>query len=102
MPKKIQLPNVHPGEILLEEFVRGHGISQYRLANSIGVSQSTVSDLIAGRRGITADMALRLGKFFNTSAKLWMNLQEIYDLEEAHRAHRKDIDSIKPLELVQA
>ncbi len=74
---------VHPGEILLEDFLKPLGITQYRLAKSIGVPQRRIGEIVAGKRGITADTALRLARFFGTDAQSWMNLQTLYDLEIA-------------------
>ena len=79
MTKK--LPPIHPGEILLEEFLRPMGISQYRLAKSISVPPRRINELVHGNRGVTADTALRLSRFFGTSERFWMNLQTRYDLE---------------------
>lgn len=78
-PKK--LPPIHPGEILLSEFLEPMGISQYRLAKLISVPARRINEIIHGKRGITADTALRLGRFFNMSAEFWINLQSHYDLE---------------------
>ncbi len=80
---KRAMPPVHPGEILLEDFLKPMGITQYRLAKSIGVPQRRIGEIIAGRRSITADTALRLARFFGTEAQSWMNLQTHYDLEIA-------------------
>ncbi len=80
---KRDMPPVHPGEILFEDFLKPMGITQYRLAKSIGVSQRRIGEIISGRRAITADTALRLARFFGTDAQTWMNLQAHYDLEVA-------------------
>jgi len=80
---KRDMPPVHPGEILLEDFLKPMGITQYRLAKSIGVSQRRIGEIVAGRRSITADTALRLAIFFGTDAQSWMNLQTHYDLAVA-------------------
>jgi len=77
------LPPVHPGEILLEDFLKPMGITRYRLAKSIGVPQRRIDEICAGKRAITADTALRLARFFGTDAQSWMNLQAEYDLESA-------------------
>jgi len=77
------LPPVHPGEILLEDFLKPLNISRYRLAKSIGVPQRRIDEICAGKRAITADTALRLARFFGTDAQSWMNLQAGYDLETA-------------------
>jgi antitoxin HigA-1 len=77
---KRDMPPVHPGEILLEDFLKPMGITQYRLAKSIGVPQRRIGEIVAGKRSITADTALRLALFFGTDAQSWMNLQTHYDL----------------------
>jgi addiction module HigA family antidote len=71
---------IHPGEILLEEFLQPMGISQYRLAKDISVAQRRISEITQGKRSITADTALRLGRFFGMEAQFWLNLQSRYDL----------------------
>ncbi len=71
---------IHPGEILLEEFLSPMGISQYRLAKNISVPQRRISEIVHGKRAITADTALRLGRFFGMEAQFWLNLQARYDL----------------------
>lgn len=76
-----KLPPIHPGEILLEEFLRPMGISQYRLAKSISVPPRRINELVHGNRAVTADTALRLSRFFGTSERFWMNLQTRYVLE---------------------
>ncbi|MBW2331663.1 MAG: HigA family addiction module antidote protein [Deltaproteobacteria bacterium] len=77
------LPPIHPGEILLEEFLRPMGISQYRLAKDISVSPRRINEIVHGKRAITADTALRLGRFFGMSPQFWLNIQSRYDLEVA-------------------
>jgi len=72
---------VHPGEILLEEFLTPMGISQYRLAKDISVPARRINEIVHGKRAVTADTALRLGRFFGTSAQFWLNLQSHFDLE---------------------
>ncbi len=74
---------IHPGEILLEEFLNPMGISQYRLAKDISVPQRRISEIVQGKRAITADTALRLGRFFSMEAQYWLNLQARYDLVRA-------------------
>ena len=78
-----KLPPVHPGEVLLEEFMIPQGLSQYRLAKSVGVSPRRINEIVHGKRAVTADTALRLARFFGTSAPFWLNLQTHYDLEMA-------------------
>jgi len=78
-----RLPPVHPGEVLLEDFMKPLGLSQYRLAQDLGVPALRISQITHGRRAITADTALRLARYFGTSAHVWMRLQARYDLEVA-------------------
>ena len=75
------MPPVHPGELLLEEFLEPLGLSQYRLAKDISVSPRRINEIVHGKRAITADTALRLARFFGTSDRFWLNLQTHYDLE---------------------
>ena len=74
-------PPIHPGEILMEEFLKPLGLSQYRVAVDLGVPPRRVNEIIHGKRGITADTALRLSRYFGMSEQFWMNLQTHYDLE---------------------
>ncbi len=74
---------IHPGEVLLEEFLKPMEISQYRLAKDIAVPARRINEIVHGKRAITADTALRLGRFFNMEAQFWINLQTHYDLEVA-------------------
>ena len=78
-----RLSNIHPGEVLSEEYLKAHGISQNRLAEEIGMSPRAVGEIARGERPVTADSALRLARYFGTSARFWLNLQAAYDLEEA-------------------
>ena len=78
-----KLPPIHPGEILIEEFLEPMGISQYRLAKDISVPPRRINEIVHGKRSITADTALRLGRFFGMSPQFWLNLQTRYDLEVA-------------------
>ena len=82
MTKRDFLP-IHPGEVLLEDFLKPMQMSQYHLAQAIGVPPRRISEIVHGKRGITADTALRLGHFFRMEAQFWMNLQSRYDLETA-------------------
>jgi len=75
------IPPIHPGEILLEEFLRPIGVTQYRLARDINVDPRRINEIVLGKRAITADTALRLSRYFGTSERFWMNLQARYDLE---------------------
>ncbi len=85
-------PPVHPGEILLEEFLKPMGISQYRLAERIRVPARRINEIVLEKRGITADTALRLSRFFGNSAQFWMNLQTRYELESARDLSATSID----------
>ncbi len=78
-----KLPSVHPGEVLLEDFMKPLGLSQYRVAKDIGVSAIRISQIVRGQRSVTADTALRLARYFGTSTGVWMRLQARYDLEVA-------------------
>lgn len=93
-----KLKNIHPGEILLEEFLIPLEISAYRLAKETFLPQTRISEIIKGKRRITADTALRFSKYFGTSAKFWLGLQDDYDLEEERNQKMEEIESIKPLE----
>jgi addiction module HigA family antidote len=81
--KKKDMAPIHPGTILLEEFLKPMDISQYRLAKDTSVPARRINEIVHGKRSITADTALRLGKFFNMTPQFWMNLQSRYDLEIA-------------------
>jgi addiction module HigA family antidote len=85
------LPPVHPGEVLLEDFMKPLGLSQYRLAKDIGVPALRISQIVRGQRSITADTALRLARYFGTSPDVWLRLQATYDLEVAQRQIGKRI-----------
>jgi addiction module HigA family antidote len=90
-----RLSNIHPGEILLEEFLKPLNISAYRLSKDIGIPQTRTSEIIKGKRSITADTALRLSYYFGNSAKFWLGLQNDYDLEEERKTKAKDFKRIK-------
>ena len=83
---KRDLPPVHPGEILLEEFLEPLGLTQYRLARDISVPQRRISEIVQGKRGISADTALRLARYFEIEPEFWMNLQAKYDLRVTEAA----------------
>ena len=83
---------IHPGEILLEEFLRPMGISQYRLAKDMSVPQRRISEIVQGKRSVTADTALRLGRFFGMEAQFWLNLQSRHDLLRAEAELEKRLD----------
>jgi addiction module HigA family antidote len=93
-----KLDPIPPGEILLEEFMRPHGLSQNKLARDLDVPVARINDIIHVRRGITADTALRLAAYFGTTAEFWLNLQTRYDLKVARRTSGKAIDKVvRPL-----
>ena len=89
------LPPMHPGEMLREEFLKPLGLSPYRVAKACGVPRTRIERIAREELGITADTALRLGKFFGTTAGLWLNLQKRYDLEVAERAIAKELAAIE-------
>ena len=91
--KKIK--NIHPGEILLEEFLVPLEISAYRLSKDIGIPQTRISEVIKGNRRITADTALRLSKYFGNSAKFWLGLQDDFDIEEEKNHKKSALNAIK-------
>lgn len=94
---KRDFPPIHPGEILREEFLAPLGISQYRLAKEIHVPPRRINEIVLEKRGISADTALRLGRYFGTTAQLWSNLQARYDLEVAREAIEDTLaQEIKP------
>ncbi len=86
------LPPVHPGEVLLEDFMKPLGLNTYRVAKDIGVATLRVSQIVHGQRSISADTALRLARYFSTSPDVWMRLQATYDLEVAQRKVTKRIE----------
>jgi antitoxin HigA-1 len=111
--KNTKLPPVHPGEVLLEEFLKPLAITQYRLAKSISVPPRRVNEIVLHKRGVSADTALRFSRFFGTSAEFWLNLQSQYDLDvegdrlgsrleaevvefSARWAHSKEKPQVKP------
>jgi len=93
-----RLNNIHPGEVLSEEFLKPLSISAYRLSKDIGIPQTRISAILKGRRRITADTALRLSKYFGNSAKFWLGLQDDFDLEEELTANEKAFMNIKKRE----
>jgi antitoxin HigA-1 len=88
---------IHPGEVLLEEFLAPLGISQYRLAQAIDVPPRRINEIVHGKRAISPDTALRLSRALGTSDRFWMNLQNRYDLDVQFEAHRDELDKIKSL-----
>ena len=93
-----KLPNIHPGEILKEEFLSPMNVSAYRLAKEINVPETRISEIIRGKRAVTADTAIRFAKFFGTTAEFWLNLQNLYDLEEEENDHASEFEMIKMYE----
>ncbi len=91
------MPPVHPGEILLEEFLGPLAVSQYQLAKELGVPARRINEIVHGQRRITADTALRLARYFGTSERFWMNLQARYDLEIEKDRLGAALDNIRPL-----
>ena len=91
------MPPVHPGEILLEEFLRPLDVSQYQLAKELGVPARRINEIVHGQRRISADTALRLARYFGTSERFWMNLQSRYDLEVEKDRLGVALDGIRPL-----
>ncbi|MFC2779839.1 MULTISPECIES: HigA family addiction module antitoxin [unclassified Actinomyces] len=92
-----KLAPVHPGEVLMEDFIEGFGITQNKLAVAIGVPPRRINEIVHGKRAVTADTALRLGKYFGVSAQFWLNLQTQYDLDVAEDRLSMQIDAITPL-----
>ncbi len=90
-----RLKNIHPGEVLQEEFLTPLEITAYKLSKDIGIPQTRISEILKGNRRITADTALRLSKYFGNSAKFWLGLQDDYDLEEEQQLKSKEINSIE-------
>lgn len=92
-----KLNNIHPGEILLEEFLNPMGISQNKLANAIGVPPRRINEIVLGKRAITADTALRLSKAFENSVQFWMGLQDEYEVREARVAIQGQLERMMPV-----
>lgn len=92
------LKNIHPGEILLKEFLEPMGVSAYRLSKDTGIPQTRISAIIKGNRSVTADTALRLSKYFGVSAKFWLGLQDDFDIEEGSRQLKNTLNSIQRFE----
>ncbi len=90
-----KLKNIHPSEILEEEFLKPMGITAYKLSQAIGVPQTRTSQIIKGRRRITADTALRLSKYFGTSSKFWFGLQNDFDIEEENKNLKSELEQIE-------
>jgi len=90
-----KLPNIHPGEVLMEEFLLPLGISAYKLSKDIEIPQTRTSEILKGNRRITADTALRLSRYFGTTAKFWLGLQNDYDLEQEEAQKFKELNHIR-------
>ena len=97
MTQDTVMPPVHPGEILLEEFLAPLGVSQYKLAKAVNVPARRINEIVHGQRRITADTALRLSRYFGTSERFWLNLQARYDLETEKDRLGAALDDIHPL-----
>ena len=97
-----RLPNIHPGEVLEEEFLKPLNLSAYRLAKEIKIAQTRISEIIKKRRRITADTALRFSKFFGNSPQFWLGLQNDYDLEEEKNVIDKELKTIHSLDKLKA
>ena len=91
-----RIANIHPGEILSKDFLKPMGISAYRLSKGANIDQTRISEIIRGKRSVTADTALRLARFFGNSPEFWLNLQAHYDLEQKKREMAKDLKKIRP------
>ena len=98
MSKMDRIASIHPGEILMADFIEGFGITQNRLAVAIGVPPRRINEIVHGKRGITADTAVRLAKYFGTSAEFWMNLQAHYELRTQMRELEDQLARIEPLQ----
>ncbi|MGV0360801.1 HigA family addiction module antitoxin [Corynebacterium minutissimum] len=92
-------PPIHPGEVLNEDFIKAFGITQHKLAMAIGVPPRRINEIVHGKRGITADTALRLGRYFGVEPQFWVNLQGRYELELAEDSIAEEVSSIEPLEV---
>jgi len=97
-----KLPNIHPGEILSEEFLKPLGITAYKLSKELQIPQTRVSEILKKNRRITADTALRLSHYFGTTAKFWLGLQDDFDLEEEANLKSAELATIKKLVLTAA
>lgn len=97
MARRKLLPNIHPGEVLIEEFLRPTGISQNALARAIGVPPRRINEIVLGKRSVSADTALRLARALGTSERFWLGLQADYDLEESRRRVGRAINGIERL-----
>ena len=92
---------IHPGEVLMEDFIEGFGITQHKLAVAVGVPPGRINEIVHGKRGITADTAVRLSRYFGTTSEFWMNLQMRYELDRAEDALGDTLSAIVPLMTVE-
>lgn len=90
-----KIPNIHPGEILLEDFLKPMGITPYRLAKETHIDQTRISEIVREKRGISIDTALRFAKFFGNSPEFWINIQNHYDLEEKRESMSGELKRIR-------
>ena len=94
-----KLKNIHPGEVLKEEFLKPLGITAYRLSRDTFIPQTRISEILKGRRRVTADSALRFSRYFGTSAKFWLGLQDDFDIEEERVSKKKELELISPVRI---
>jgi addiction module HigA family antidote len=94
---EIKIPPVHPGEVLLEEFLKPWGLSQNRLAQHMSITTARLNEIVRGKRGVTGDTALRLARATNTTPEFWLNLQALYNLETARDALGSRIEKVTPV-----
>ena len=100
MKKEVDLTAIHPGEVLLEDYMKPLGLKQYRVAKDVGVSTLQINQIVRGKRAITAEIALRLARYFKTSPDVWLRMQARYDLEMAQkRLGNRIVEEVKILEL---
>ena len=97
--RRMKRPPTHPGEVLLEEFLMPLGMSQAEAARRMGMSANRLNELVRGKRGVTADTALRFARLFRTSPEFWLNAQRAVDLWDAARAIKTQVERIKPLKV---
>ena len=97
MTEMTTIDPIHPGEVLMEDFINGFGLTQNQLALAIGVPPRRINEIVHGKRGITADTAVRLSRYFGNSAEFWMNLQSHYELRTERKALAAQLDAIRPI-----
>src|SRR5712692_8471034 len=102
MSQEQRIGNIHPGEVLREDYLIPLGMTSYALAKGLGMTATAVGEILAGKRRITAATALRLARFFNSSAQLWLNLQAAYDFEEEQNRLAEQLAAIRPCDQVAA